>query len=56
MCPACLASLGMIAAAAVASASAATALVAAKIRSKKPEASNQTHGENHVATEDRIQG
>ncbi len=56
MCPACLASLGMMAAAALASASAVTALVATKIRPKKPEASTQTHGENQVATEDRIQG
>lgn len=55
MCPACLASIGMLAAAAAASAGAATALVAAKIRPRKPEATTQSSGDDHATTEDRIQ-
>jgi hypothetical protein len=56
MCPACLASIGMLVAAAAASAGAATAVVAAKIRSKQPEATTQPNGDRHVATENRVQG
>jgi hypothetical protein len=56
MCPVCLASIGMLVAAAAASAGAATALVAAKIRPKKPDLTNQSNGDNHATTEDRIQG
>jgi hypothetical protein len=56
MCPACLASIGMLVAAAASSAGAATALVAAKIRSKKPDVTTQPNGDSHAATEDRIQG
>lgn len=52
MCPACLASLGMLVAA-VASAGGLTAVVAAKVRSKKAEAQPQSKGEDH-GTEDRI--
>lgn len=54
MCPACLASIGMLVAAGVASAGAATALVAAKIRSKKPD--SQSRGDTDESTENRIQG
>lgn len=56
MCPACLASIGTVAAAVAASAGAATAFVAAKIRPKKPEATTPSNGDTHAATENRIQG
>jgi hypothetical protein len=56
MCPACLASLGTLVAAAAASAGAATALAAAKIRIKKSDVTPRPSGESHAATENRIQG
>ncbi len=54
MCPACLASLGMLVAAGVASAGAATALVAARIRNKKTD--DQFRGDTDATAENRIQG
>lgn len=58
MCPACLASIGMLVTAAASAGGAA--LVAAKIRLKSPEATTQSDGESNgdknAATENRIQG
>jgi hypothetical protein len=54
MCPACLASMGMLVAAG-SSAAALTALVAAKIRRKKPDAMTQSTGETHEPSGNRIQ-
>jgi hypothetical protein len=54
MCPACLASIGMLVAAG-SSAAALTALVAAKIRRKKPDAMTQSTGETHEPSGNCVQ-
>ena len=56
MCPACLASLGMLLAAATAGTGALTALLTTKIRPITPDSRDQPRGGNHARTEDRIQG
>ena len=53
MCPACLASIAMVVAAAASAG--ATALVAAKILPKKLEAMTEPDGDKNASTEDRIQ-
>ena len=56
MCPACLASMGMLVAAAAASATALTALVATRIRPKKTDTTDQPSGDDRASTDDRVQG
>ena len=60
MCPACLAALGLYVAGGV-SAGAGSTFLATKLLRKRPEpaasnTSNETQGDDHATTDDRIEG